>query len=251
MTPGRLIYLTKKWTNGWIRDYLGRNDRKVLTGTRAWRLAGLAIDSGALHKQFELARMFQIAADSRPRYLLEIGLSVAGTFGMWGRVCGSLQRIVGLDLMRPTGIPPKLAKDPGVKILVGDSHSEETVARVREALPEGIDLLFIDGDHSYEGVKRDFDFFSPMVNDGGVIALHDINRDSFVKSGIRTEADSGEVYRFWQEIQKHHACDEIVEDPEQDGYGIGVIRWRRESHKELGMRKSSLCDSQLRSRGSV
>jgi predicted O-methyltransferase YrrM len=36
-----------------------------------------------------------------------------------------------------------------------------------------IDLLFIDGDHSYEGVKTDYLTWSPFVHKGGVIAFHD------------------------------------------------------------------------------
>jgi predicted O-methyltransferase YrrM len=37
-----------------------------------------------------------------------------------------------------------------------------------------IRLLWIDGDHTYAGVKEDFDRFSPFVTDGGVVALHDV-----------------------------------------------------------------------------
>ena len=36
-----------------------------------------------------------------------------------------------------------------------------------------IDLLFIDGDHSYEGVKKDFDLYSTILNPKGLILLHD------------------------------------------------------------------------------
>jgi predicted O-methyltransferase YrrM len=36
-----------------------------------------------------------------------------------------------------------------------------------------IDMLFIDGDHSYEGVKRDWELFSPFVVPFGVVVFHD------------------------------------------------------------------------------
>lgn len=36
-----------------------------------------------------------------------------------------------------------------------------------------IDLLFIDGDHTYEGVKRDIEAWTPHVKLGGYVAFHD------------------------------------------------------------------------------
>jgi hypothetical protein len=36
-----------------------------------------------------------------------------------------------------------------------------------------ISLLWIDGDHSYKGVKSDFDYWAPYLIDGGIIAFHD------------------------------------------------------------------------------
>lgn len=36
-----------------------------------------------------------------------------------------------------------------------------------------IDFLHIDADHSYEGVKRDFDLYSTIMSPGGIISLHD------------------------------------------------------------------------------
>lgn len=40
-----------------------------------------------------------------------------------------------------------------------------------------IDLLFIDGDHSYDGVKRDWDLFSPFVAPFGFVVFHDTTWD--------------------------------------------------------------------------
>jgi predicted O-methyltransferase YrrM len=36
-----------------------------------------------------------------------------------------------------------------------------------------IDFLFIDGDHSYEAVKRDFNLYFDFIRPGGTIVLHD------------------------------------------------------------------------------
>ena len=53
-----------------------------------------------------------------------------------------------------------------------------------------IDVLHIDGHHSYESVRSDFESWIPKVRPGGIILLHDI--------GIRT-AGFG-VWRFWEEL---------------------------------------------------
>lgn len=39
--------------------------------------------------------------------------------------------------------------------------------------PVGLDVLFIDGDHSYEGVKGDYERHINSMKDGGVIFFHD------------------------------------------------------------------------------
>lgn len=40
-------------------------------------------------------------------------------------------------------------------------------------ISQKIDLLFIDGDHSYQAIKQDWQDWYPKVKDGGIIALHD------------------------------------------------------------------------------
>jgi len=37
-----------------------------------------------------------------------------------------------------------------------------------------VDLLFVDGDHSYSGVKNDVKLFCPWVNFGGFLVMHDV-----------------------------------------------------------------------------
>ena len=55
-----------------------------------------------------------------------------------------------------------------VDVQPGLSH--ELVAR----MPEPIDLLFLDGDHSYEAVRRDFEDWAAKIRPGGFLAMHDV-----------------------------------------------------------------------------
>ena len=54
-----------------------------------------------------------------------------------------------------------------VSLIVDDSTEHEPI-RVN------FDFLFIDGDHSYEGVKADFEHWEQFVKVGGHIAFHDM-----------------------------------------------------------------------------
>jgi len=60
---------------------------------------------------------------------------------------------------------------------VGVQDYVQIVRKTSEEAAKGwtasIDLLFIDGDHSYEGVERDWKLFSPFVSKFGLIVFHD------------------------------------------------------------------------------
>ena len=51
--------------------------------------------------------------------------------------------------------------------------SSQDVAIPTYLLERGTDLLFIDGDHSYDGAKADLDRWSQHVNQNGIILVHD------------------------------------------------------------------------------
>lgn len=57
-----------------------------------------------------------------------------------------------------------------IRTIQGDSRTVD--------LPDiqAADLVFIDGDHSYQGAKSDADRFAPLVREGGLLAFHDTNR---------------------------------------------------------------------------
>ena len=64
----------------------------------------------------------------------------------------------------------------------GDTRSEATLTALKaELYCKQVDFLFIDGDHSPEGAWNDWNVFSPLVRDGGVIAFHDTGAIPAVK----------------------------------------------------------------------
>lgn len=95
-------------------------------------------------------------------------------------------------------------------IFKGNSHSQITVNKVKEYFPNGIDLLFIDGDHTYNGIKKDFENYFPLVNSGGYIVFDDYlpfvingkNRDApkIINELVSTNKDNIEVIGIIDDI---------------------------------------------------
>lgn len=82
--------------------------------------------------------------------------------------------------------------------------SQQVVAE--GCLRDSIDILLIDGDHSYEGVKFDFDHFGHQVRTGGLILFHDsINEGKgftewevkrFLESEVYSKPSQYETFTF-------------------------------------------------------
>jgi len=71
-----------------------------------------------------------------------------------------------------------------------------------------IDLLFIDGDHSYEGVKLDFELYSRIMSPNGIIILHDtdVNYESsmIISEDIKKDHDPFDgPAKLIEELQKN------------------------------------------------
>jgi len=72
-----------------------------------------------------------------------------------------------------------------------------------------IDLLHIDGYHTYDAVRHDFDLWLPKMSDRGVVVLHDIAEQS---------SDFG-AWKVWSEIEARYPCNFAL----YHGHGLGVV----------------------------
>ena len=199
-------------------------------------LAREAVRRGAVQKVPELERLVALVRERRPRTVVEIGTDNGGTLFAWCQLANPEALLVSIDL--PKGLfgggyswrdGRRFRKfftqpDQNLHALRRDSHDPKTVRRLQRLLGgEAIDFLMIDGDHTYQGVKRDWELYEPLVAPDGLIAFHDILRHEFqAERPVPCDVD-----RFWQELAPQHRTAEFTEPGDDRGYGewggIGVV----------------------------
>ena len=223
--PSRALHYVRRLVNVWTfgrccARYLLVGSRRGVQGVIELVLGRHSFRAGQVAE--ELKGFGEVLASRPPQRALEIGTADGGTLLFLTRMAAPEALVVTIDL--PEGYDGlrgwfyrRFARPNQQLLLVkGDSHSSQTLGRVKAALRgQELDCLFIDGDHSYEGVRRDFEMYAPMVRNGGLIAFHDI------VDGLPRLV--GGVPRFWREIKTQFRYIELIKDPHQGGYGIGVL----------------------------
>lgn len=173
----------------------------------------------------------------QPRRILEIGGRRGGSALMLSFAAPDAE-IVSIDIdnsKRRLRRLQRLCEGRNVQFWRGDSQSEEMLNRVRTWMGEySLDALFVDGDHQMKGAFTDFKSYVPLVRDGGIIALHDIQPDFKTRYDVSTLCWSGDIPSLWNKIRAAgFDCEELIADQWQDGYGIGVVTKRDDSGRCL------------------
>ena len=138
----------------------------------------LAPERSAMPKEFirlspwEMEYLFMIARRARCG-IVEIGRLNGGSTFVMACAASPDVRIYSIDIQpQDDGLLRRLFDDNGigknVELIVGDSQ--------RGAYPQigEIDLLFIDGDHTFEGCRRDLNNWYGRLVVNGHLLLHDV-----------------------------------------------------------------------------
>ena len=187
----------------------------------------LAFSIKTFQVRYEITKLLRILKDFKPKIILEIGTAGGGTLFLFTKIANPEATIISVDL--PGGyfgggyakwkIPLYKSfakKRQKIHLVRANSHNPNTFELVKNILDgKMVDFLFIDGDHTYEGVKRDFNIYSSLVKEGGIIAFHDIAKHSH-ESGCTVD-------KFWNEIKIDNESLEIIEDSNRKWGGIGVV----------------------------
>jgi predicted O-methyltransferase YrrM len=125
----------------------------------------------------EFLPFLEDVAAMSPTRLLEIGVGYGGTLFLLARAAGDRARLAAIDL------PPEPARyhqskellfqvfrsrGQRIRIFPTGSRNPATLDAVSRFLGDGIDVLLIDGDHTYEGVSTDYQMYGPLVRPGGL-----------------------------------------------------------------------------------
>lgn len=179
----------------------------------------------AMQNPHELRRFLKIVLGRQPRAVLEIGTARGGMLYALAQVSHPEATLIGVDLPGGPGGGGQTDGErrfysgfgyPGqsIRVLPGDSRGVSTQKAVTKALKgRKLDLLFIDGDHSFEAVKSDFDIYRQYVSANGLIAFHDIRYD--------------DVRRFWKSLVTDYPRNRTVtivdRKRSKSAWGIGLL----------------------------
>ena len=166
-----------------------------------------------LHRKEELRQLVNLVDRFKPRTILELGICHGGSFKMWEALLPDNGLLVGID--RLNVVQWNWKTSPKNVVYIQDDISN-AILELSEWIGD-VDFLYIDADHYYDGFKRHFELYSPLVRGGGLIAFHD----------IRDNKGSGYgVGKFFNELKGHYGWLEILvpgEDRGPGADGIGVV----------------------------
>jgi cephalosporin hydroxylase len=109
---------------------------------------------------------------------------------------------------------PKWAKEKNCKLYLipCESQNPQTLEKTKSIFNnEQIDFLFIDGNHMYTAVQKDYEMYGPLVKKGGIIAFHDIGKN-----------EEGGVYMLWDQIKTKYTSykEFLYEKNHEKGTGL-------------------------------
>ena len=206
-----------------------RNISEAVNFSYSFRYLEVSIEPWQIRE--ELLKLLKILEKFKPKILVEIGTATGGTLFLFTRIADPEAMIISIDLPEgPYGkgyskwkihLYKSFIKDKQrIYCIRANSHESNTLKKIEGILKNlKIDFLFLDGDHTYTGVKSDFDMYSPLVKRGGIIAFHDIvTHDRFHDPSTTIEID-----KFWKGIRDDYENLEIIKDEKQGWAGIGII----------------------------
>lgn len=183
-------------------------------------LNSYTIDNDFIYQVYE--EFYQLACflySFKPHNILEIGTR-GSTFALFNKLATGQKIAVDLneDVLKSIYF---LTLEKNCHFINGNSQNIEIFNKIQTIAPK-FDFIFIDGDHSYEGVKADFNLYKTLLSDRGYIGFHDIDPNHFLlKTYAEGEAKTGKVRRFWEELNYGSKIEIICQKSNSGNYFAG------------------------------
>lgn len=150
------------------------------------KYSGIIKINNPSQSHWEMDQLLQVVESIKPKVVLEIGSHRGGSIRVWRDV---FQPEVLIGINETNEIDGEI---DGFSMVFGLSQHKPVFDEVVEKLGgRKIDFLFIDGGHYFDQVKTDWEMYSPLVREGGVVGFHDVM--------IRGN-DTCEVFLFWRDL---------------------------------------------------
>lgn len=170
-------------------------------------------NAGAYHRILEQWLGINVCYSSTR--VLEIGVYQGAGLLALCSILGVSNQYVGVDIsLSELRVDPSKF-DCDVILVQGSSQTSGIIERVHSHGP--YDLIFIDGEHTYEGCKADYENYLPCLSPDGVLFMHDVDGN-----GEHTE-----VHRFWNELvyqpnDRFHFVTYHSTPPLAGNYSLGI-----------------------------
>jgi GT2 family glycosyltransferase len=216
----------------WMTSEMFNRNREIIRKRYSENL--IQIDWPCAQKIPELMQLQRLLQGRKIEKVVEVGVYRGGSAMFWAKVVAQNNGILyavdqrfdwgaftEYNFYYPRQVYNQTAFEPYVKEIEGDSHDPELIQRVHNTAGK-VDVLFIDGDHTYEGVKQDYEVYRYLVKPGGLIVFHDIVDSEYHRSlGVY-------VNQLWEEIKHGYVYHEFIDPGEYPGcpgpsMGIGVL----------------------------
>lgn len=177
LTTKSVMKQLDQWTNNhswWAKGYVPAN--RVWAGIWPYKKdSPIKITPAIQQVRAEIEELVDVIIKRKLTggTILEIGMGITGgTHFLWNLLA---KRVVTVELYRER-IDKFITKKPIVcknQIFINGRSEDPLIISQATFCADQCDVLFIDGDHSYEAVKRDYENYSHLVKKGGLIVFHD------------------------------------------------------------------------------
>jgi predicted O-methyltransferase YrrM len=141
----------------------------------------------------------------KPARILELGSFTGVSTLCFLQELDNSSELISVDIEKDLRfVPGEALSDPRLRLVFGNDLD---LSIYRDVIPNNIDFLFMDTDHSYQQISREWLIYQYLLKDGAIVVMDDIRLN--------------DMYKFWEELPYEKL--EITDDAHWSGFGVFVF----------------------------